>query len=89
MVDENRKSEDLPHHGPKVCFKIDCDDIEVRTDRLKVRELLDLVHVNPDDHYLVKLGNPENCELKDLNEVVELHDDEEFITVFTGPTPVS
>ena len=81
--------ENHPHHRPALRFKIDCEDMVVHTDRLTVRELLDLVEVDPSKHYIIELGNPEDIPHKNLDEVISLRECAEFITVLTGETPVS
>jgi hypothetical protein len=77
------------HPHPAVRFKIDCEPLEVHTDHLTVKELLDLVDADPSKHYIVELGDPENIPHTNLEESIRLRDCAEFITVFTGETPVS
>jgi|GEM_PF-2415830 hypothetical protein len=74
---------------PAVRFKIDCEPIEVHTDHLTLKEILDLVDADPSKHYIVELGDPENIPHTNLEESIPLRDCDEFITVFTGETPVS
>jgi hypothetical protein len=89
---ENARLEEPPeahHPHPAITFKVDCERIEVHTDHLTVREILDLVDADPSKHYIVELGERENIPHTDLNESIHLHERGEFITVFTGETPVS
>jgi hypothetical protein len=74
---------------PAVRFKVDCEPVEVHTGHLTVKEILDLVDADPSKHYIVELGDPENIPYTDLEESIALRDCAEFITVFTGETPVS
>lgn len=79
------------HHRPHltITFKVDCEQVEVHTDHLMVREILDLVDADPSKHYIVELGKCENIPHTDLDESIDLQECAEFITVFTGETPVS
>ena len=56
---------------------------------LTVGEILTKVGLDPTTHFLIELRGNERIEHRDQNEKVRIHEKERFISVFTGPTPVS
>ena len=56
---------------------------------LTVEQILKNFGLDPATHYLVEIKGHNQIPHKDLNEEIKLHENQRFITVFTGPTPVS
>jgi hypothetical protein len=73
-------------------FEVTVDGETVTTDRheLTAGDVLALAGKDPAGYYLVELKGPrERKEYKDPAESVHLHPGSTFVTVSTGPTPVS
>jgi len=77
------------HHHPAVAFTVDGEQLVVHTARLTVREILDLVSEDPTKHYLVELADPENISYRNPDDVVELKECAEFMSVYISETPLS
>jgi hypothetical protein len=77
---------------PKKAIKFTVNGTSVETDQheLTVRQILVLAGLDPETHYLVeKVSEEHEVEYRDLNQEVKLHNKQEFLAFFTGPTPVS
>lgn len=70
-------------------YTVDSVPQETTEATLTVREILEHAGLDPANHYLVELQGSHQIDLKDLNQEVHIHEKEEFISVFTGPTPFS
>jgi hypothetical protein len=70
-------------------YLVDTDRQVSTVDHLTVREILVNAGIDPADHYLLELRGKEQIEYKDLDQVLTLHEAEQFISVYHGPTPVS
>ena len=80
-------SEPTSHHS----FDFTVDDETFKTDQhtLTARAILEIAGVDPSSHYLVEIHGREQTEHKDLNDEIHMHEHAKFISVSTGPTPVS
>lgn len=79
----NEKHEHLFH------FTVDEEELSTSEHTLKVRQILQLANLDPDTHYLIELKGAHQDPLKDLDQTVHLHENQKFISVYTGETPVS
>ena len=77
------------HHQHPVHFTEDGEPLEIETNSLTMSEILALIGKAPDNWYLVEKKGRERIDFRDPSTVVEIHEGAKFITVFTGPTPVS
>lgn len=82
-----------PHQKPDehvITFDVDDEPIETTEKTLTPNEIMGLAKVDPTNHYLVEVKgrNQESFEGRD-DEPIKIHAKEKFITVATGPTPVS
>lgn len=88
MSDTNTIEQDHPDHHA-VRFTEDGEPLEIETGSLTMAEILALVGKKPDEWYLVEKQGRERLEFRDPSAVVEIREGAKFVTVFTGPTPVS
>ena len=68
------------------------DDIRQTTTshELTPRQILSDAKIDPANHYLVQIEGHHKESYKDRpNEPIHMHDDMKFISISTGPTPVS
>ena len=73
-----------------VTFTVNGEPVETTEKELTVREILTLANLDSETHYLVeKKGQGQEIEHRDLSERLRVHEKEEFLAFFTGPTPVS
>ncbi|MFG1926855.1 hypothetical protein [Cryptosporangium sp. NPDC048952] len=80
------------HDGPRrnITFKVDDERVTTRDDRMTPNEILTLVHLDPASHYLVELKGREQVSYRNHgNDEIRVHDGSVFVSVSTGPTPVS
>jgi hypothetical protein len=75
-------------HHPHTAVFIDGERFEVDGAEATASALLNLVSKSSADWYLVHKHGRKQVEYRG-DEVIELKRDERFLTVFTGPTPVS
>jgi hypothetical protein len=79
-----------PHpHKHVIHYTVDGVAQETTEATLTVREILEHAGLDPANHYLVELQGSHQIDLKDLSQEIHVHEKEEFISVFTGPTPFS
>jgi hypothetical protein len=86
----------LPVHTPAhklIHYSLD-DEPQVTTNRImtpvKIMESAKPVPIDPATHYLVQLEGDHKVSYKGKpDEPIEMHEHAKFITVSTGPTPVS
>jgi hypothetical protein len=73
-----------------VTFTVNGESVETTERELTVRQILILATLDPEIHYLVeKRGHNQEIEHRDLSEQIHVHEKQEFLAFFTGPTPVS
>jgi hypothetical protein len=77
-----------PHHHV-IHYTVDGVPQQTTKTTLTVREILERAGLDLANHYLVELQGSHQIDLKDLNQEIHIHEKEEFISVFTGPTPFS
>jgi hypothetical protein len=73
-----------------ITFLVNGKPIETRQKELTVRAILELAGLDASSHYLVeKCGDGREVEYRDLAKEIHVHEREQFLAFFTGPTPVS
>jgi hypothetical protein len=70
-------------------YSVDGVSQESTDARLTVREILTRAGLDPANHYLVEIKGAHQVNHTNLDEELHLHEKQEFISVFTGPTPLS
>ena len=71
-------------------FIVDGERVSTEERVLTPVQIMELAEVDPATNYLVRIEGRHQISYKDRpNEEVEVHEDETFVTVSTGPTPVS
>jgi len=83
-----------PHHEAKVIhYLLDGEPQTTKQQTMTPVEIMETAKpdpVDPKTHYLVQLKGDDKISYKDKpNEPIEMRNDARFITVSTGPTPVS
>jgi hypothetical protein len=80
-----------PEHKPHVIdFLVDGEHFETQEHELTARQILELAGLDPATRYLVLIQGRHQIPYKeDPNAEIRLHEAIEFISVSTGPTPVS
>lgn len=81
-------SEEHVHHHV-IHYTMDGVAQETTKSKLTVREILVHAGLDPANHYLVELRGSHQIDHKNLDEELHIHEKEEFISVFTGSTPLS
>ena len=76
-------------HPNAVHFTIDGEPVEIETDSLTMSQVLALVGKKPDEWYLVEKVGREQKKFEDPAQEVPISHGAKFVTVFTGPNPVS
>jgi len=83
----------IEEHSEKdklIDFTVDGKSLSTSQKELTVGEILDLAGKDHSTHYLVeKKGKRERVEYHNIDEPVKIHKGSEFVTAFTGETPVS
>lgn len=70
-------------------YFVDNEEQTTTEKSLKVREILSNAGDDPATHYLVQIHGDHEIPYKDLDQTIEVHENEKFAAIFTGPTPVS
>lgn len=70
-------------------FTVDDEPLATTEANLTVRQILGLAHLDVATHYLVEIRGNHQEKHTNLDEALHLNEKEKFISVFTGPTPVS
>ena len=78
----------MPEHI--INYKVD-DEPQTTTERvLTPKQILENAKIDPNSHYLVQLEGKHQISYKDNpNQEIHMHEGMIFISVSTGPTPVS
>jgi hypothetical protein len=76
-------------HGHPVHFTEDGEPLEIETDSLTMSEVLALVGKSPVEWYLVEKVGREQKTFRDPDQRIAITERAKFVSVFTGPTPVS
>jgi len=75
---------------PTITFLVDGEPVSTEERVLTPVQIMELAHVDPATNYLVRVEGRHQVSYKDKpNEKIEVHEGEVFVTVSTGPTPVS
>ena len=73
-----------------ITFTVDGEPVHTEEHKLTPIEIIKLAGVNPDTNYLVRVEGRHQQSYKDTpTQPIEVHEGEVFVTVPTGPTPVS
>ena len=71
-------------------FFVDGETVTTQVQDLSPKQIMELARVNPATNYLVLVDGRHQTSYKDdQNTPIEVHENETFVTVSTGPTPVS
>jgi hypothetical protein len=73
----------------EIDFEIDGETVETTSHTLTVGEILNLAHLDPTTHYLIEIRGNNQIKHTESTEPIKLHKKMKFISVFTGPTPIS
>ena len=78
------------HPEHEIEFSVDDEPVETTEHSLTPRAILVLAGIDAENHYLVQIDGREQRSYQDAPDTpIEVHKDEKFISVATGPTPVS
>lgn len=86
MASSSKQENNHPHEIP---FFVNNEKESTSSDELTVGAILGLVGEDPSDHYVVERHGNDQTEYKGAGTEVPIKPGAKFITVFTGPTPVS
>ncbi len=75
--------------GHEITYYVDNEVQHTTEKELTVRQILAAAGDDPTTHYLLELRGNQQIPHKDLDELLEIHENERFAAIFTGPTPVS
>lgn len=78
-------------HRREVVVVVDNEKVRLSGHRQTPRAIMKAAGIDPETHYLTIIlehGHQESLEGK-TDEVIEIHDDERFVSAKTGPVPVS
>jgi hypothetical protein len=82
--------EEHPPRSHAITFLVDGEPVSTEERVLTPIQIMQLGHVDPATNYLVRVEGRHQISYKDKpTEEIEVHEDEVFVTVSTGPTPVS
>lgn len=85
-----KQAETAKKGRPTIEFTVDGETYTSDERELTAGSILRLTGKDPATHYLVEVrGQRERKEYEDPDKTVRLHPGSKFVTVFTGPTPVS
>ena len=77
-------------HDHSIEFTVDGEAVTTRSSDLTPRQIMALAKVDPTTHYLVEIEGRERRSYERVpDEPIHVHEHEKFITVSTGPPPVS
>ena len=86
MNDTDGDKKPRPH---SIEFFVDEEELQTTDSTLTVRQILILAGLDPTTHYLIEIQGNHQVPHKDLGEVLKIHEKQKFLSVFSGPTPVS
>lgn len=77
-------------HEHVIRFSVDDEPVETTEHSLTPRAILTLAGIDADNHYLVRIDGRSQHSYQDAPDTpIDVHEGEKFISVATGPTPVS
>lgn len=78
------------NHGPRFDYTVDGEAHSTTEHVLTPTQILQAAGIDPATHYLVEIvGNTQKSYQDKPNEAIHMHEHMKFISVATGPTPVS
>ena len=89
MKTEHVATEELVGSEKVIVYFVDNEKQETQVPILTVAQILEKAGLDPKTHYLVELRGEHQIKHVDPNEQLHLHEHEKFISVFSGPTPLS
>lgn len=79
-----------PSNPQAITFTVDGEPETTSERKLTPVQIMQLAHIDPASNYLVRVEGRNQTSYKDQpNTEIEVHEHEVFVTVSTGPTPVS
>jgi len=88
---ETSATKKTPQPKPHVIhFSVDGEELETSDRELTPRQILAIAEIDPATHYLVQIQGRHQIPYQDKpDEPIHMHEGLKFISVSTGPTPVS
>ncbi len=83
---------DVPdqHNDHSIDFTVDGEQVTTTARELTPRQILTLAKIDPATHYLVQIDGRHRVSYEaEPDTPIHVHEDAKFISVSTGPTPVS
>ena len=78
------------HHEHSIDFTVDGEGLTTVQRELTPRRIMEMASIDPQTHYLVQIEGRHRESYQGKDDIlVHIRDDARFITVSTGPTPVS
>jgi len=78
------------HHQHTTGFTVDGEELTTSERELTPRQIMEMASIDPQTHYLVQIEGRHRESYQGKEDTpVHIRDDAKFITVSTGPTPVS
>lgn len=74
---------------PTFDYTVDGEPQKTTKHELTVAEILSAAAVDPAERYLIELVGKVQRPMKNLEEVLHMHEHMKFITAFIGPVPVA
>jgi len=78
-----------PGHVHAIHYFVDAEEQTTTEAILTVEQILTKAGLDPASHYLIELRGDQQIPHQNLNEQLRIHEKERFISVFSGPTPLS
>lgn len=72
-----------------ITYFVDNEPQKTTDPSLTVGQILKNAGLDPSSHYLIELRGNQQIEYKDINQTIRVHENEKFISIFHGPTPLS
>lgn len=72
-----------------VSYFVDGETLMTADSTLTVEQVLRQAGLDPATHYLIELRGQHQLPHQTLTEVLHIHNQERFVSIFNGPTPVS
>lgn len=89
MTTEQIAEKEVAGSGKLIVYFVDNEKQETMEHLLNVSQILEKAGLDPATHYLVELRGEHQVKHTDPNEKLHVHEHEKFISVFSGPTPLS
>jgi hypothetical protein len=78
------------HHNHPITFTVDDEPVVTSDPTLSPIQIMTLAGVDPATHYLVEVKGRQQTSYRDNpSEELRIHNHDKFVTLCTGPTPVS